>query len=128
MGVKRKRHQENQEEEARESFFRSFFKSLKPNADLREDMMDVADSDVEPKQSMKVLMEDDHESGIVLRDQIIPHAVRWYTGEVVMKDDNDEDDEDDDDEDDESEDSDEEDESEEDDEDDDEEEDHGQQK
>merc|ERR1712211_176068 len=71
-GVKRKRHQENQEDESRESFFRSFFKNLKPNADLPEDMMDEADSDGEQEKLMKVLMDTDHESGIALRDQIIP--------------------------------------------------------
>merc|ERR1712137_409150 len=110
-------------EEVRKSFFRYFFKNLKPGEDLPEDVMDEDDSDGDPGQLMEMLMENDHESGMALRDQIIPYAVRWYTGEAVMEMD------DDDDEDDESGDSDDEDESEEDDEDDDdEEEDHGRKK
>jgi len=113
-------------EEIRKSFFRYFFKNLKPGADLPDDipddMMDDDESDGDSGQLMEMLIENDHESGVALRDHIIPFAVRWYTGEAVM------DDEDEDDEDDESGDSDDEDESEEDDEDDDNEEDHGQQK
>merc|ERR1712137_89027 len=89
-----------------------------PDADIPDDVMDEADSDGEPGQLMQVLMDNDHESGIALRDQIIPYAVRWYTGEAVVEDDDDEDDE--------SGDSDDEDESDEDSEDDDEEEDHRQ--
>merc|ERR1712007_324180 len=108
-GVKRNKNKGKEKEEARKSFFRYFFKNLKPDADLPDDLPDD-------------VMENDHETGIALRDQIIPYAVRWYTGEVIMEYD------DDDDEDDESGDSDDEDESEEDDEDDDEEEDHGRQK
>merc|ERR1712007_28491 len=119
-GVKRNKNKGKEKEEARESFFRYFFKNLKPDADLPDDVMDEADSDGEPGQLMQVLMDNDHESGIALRDQIIPYAVRWYTGEAVMEDDDDEDDD--------SGDSDDEDESEEDDEDDEEEEDHSRQK
>merc|ERR1712137_190040 len=104
-------------EEVRKSFFRYFFKNLKPGEDLPEDIPDDVmgedDSDGDPGQLMEMLMENDHESGMALRDQIIPYAVRWYTGEAVMEMDDDDD----------------EDESEEDDEDDDdEEEDHGRKK
>merc|ERR1712007_202544 len=84
-GVKRNKNKGKEKEEARESFFRYFFKNLKPDADLPDDVMDEADSDGEPGQLMQVLMDNDHETGIALRDQIIPYAVRWYTGEVIME-------------------------------------------
>jgi len=101
-------------------FFTYFFKNLTPDADLPDDVLDEADSEAEPGEVMQDFMDNDHENGIALRDQIIPYGVRWYTGEAVMEDDDDEDYE--------SGDSDDDDESEEDDEDDDKQQDHGWQK
>merc|ERR1712137_1322186 len=55
-------------EEVRKSFFRFFFKNLKPGEDLPEDIpddvMDEDDSDGDPGQLMEMLMENDHESGM----------------------------------------------------------------
>merc|ERR1712190_228890 len=50
---------------------------------------------------MKMIMSNEHEVGQAIKDNIIPFAVRWYTGEAAPeRDDDDEDDDDDDDEDD----------------------------
>merc|ERR1719387_210545 len=44
---------------------------------------------------MECLISDDYEQALALREYIVPHAVRWYTGEACEDDDEDEDDEDD---------------------------------
>merc|ERR1711908_92603 len=44
---------------------------------------------------MECLLCDDYEQGLALRDYLVPHAVRWYTGDAC--DDEDDDDEEDDD-------------------------------
>ncbi|GBG86983.1 hypothetical protein CBR_g44437 [Chara braunii] len=80
-------------EEDCDSFF-TFF--TPPEIPEDEDKLD----DVEMEELHQDL-EDDYELGISIKEQIIPHAVAWYTGEAV--DDEDEDDEDDEDEDDEAE-------------------------
>ena len=38
-------------------------------------------------------MENDYETGLALKDQVIPFAVRWYTGEAAPDDDSDDEDE-----------------------------------
>merc|ERR1740121_1329648 len=72
------------------------------------------DEDEPDDQIIAMLMQTDLETGEALRDQIIPFAVRWYTGEACpdMEDDDDEDEEEEDDEDEDDEDEDEEDEDE----------------
>eukprot|EP00244_Chara_vulgaris_P006653 TRINITY_DN2514_c0_g1_i2.p1 TRINITY_DN2514_c0_g1~~TRINITY_DN2514_c0_g1_i2.p1 ORF type:complete len:305 (+),score=94.98 TRINITY_DN2514_c0_g1_i2:123-1037(+) len=81
------------EEEDCDSFF-TFF--TPPELPEDEDKLD----DVEIEELHQDL-EEDYELGISIKEQIIPHAVAWYTGEAVG--DEDEDDEDDEDEEDDAE-------------------------
>merc|ERR1712136_125330 len=70
--------------------------------DVNLDLDDEGDED--ESEIIEMLMQHDHEVGQAIKGQIIPYAVRWYTGEAAPDDDDDdEDDEDDDDDDDEEE-------------------------
>lgn len=76
-----------------------------------DDMEGMCDEDDDEEGIVEMLMDNDHEIGMAMRDQIIPFAVRWYTGEAASDDEDDdeddeseEDDDDDDDDDDDSED------------------------
>jgi len=82
---------------------------LKPDSPVPDDVnFDElgCESDDEPDQLMELLIEQDHEVGMSVQEQLIPYAVRWYTGEACpemesdSEDDDDDDDEDDDDDDD----------------------------
>jgi len=85
--------------EARPSFFRSFFRNLKEGDPLPDDIDPEelkleCDSDDEPEDDeglMEMLLVNDHECGTAVRDDIVPWAVRWYTGEACPDDDDDED-------------------------------------
>jgi len=97
-------------EEPRPSFFR-FFRDLDAD-NLPSELGDYEDEDEDdeeasPLDHLQMIMQDDWERAVALKDTIVPRAVRWYTGEAVQDEyddeDEDEDDEDDDDEDDESE-------------------------
>lgn len=71
------------QEVPRASFFRMFFKALKPDSEIT-DIEDEEESDEEDEEFNKaeMMMQDDWETGCELRDVIIPHAVRWFTGEA----------------------------------------------
>jgi nucleosome assembly protein 1-like 1 len=113
-GAKKTKQKAKEKEEPRDSFFRNFFRTLKPDMPLPDDVnmsemreMMEQDSDDDDEQMMGLLMENDYEVGTSVRDQLVPFAVRWYTGEAQPDgffdddDDFDEDDEEDDDDDDE---------------------------
>jgi len=94
--------------EARPSFFRSFFRSLKEGDPLPEgidseelkQLCEDSDEEAEDDEGLvAMLLENDHEQGTAVRDNIVPWAVRWYTGEACPDDDLDDDDDDDDDDD-----------------------------
>jgi len=57
----------------------SFFNFFSPSA-LFGPMEDSEELDDEDKES---LLEADYELGISVREQVIPNAVLWYTGEIV---------------------------------------------
>ena len=103
-GAKKKKAQSKQE--PRPSFFR-FFRDLDLE-NFPSEMGDVEDDEDDEGQDelerLQMFMEHDWERASTLKELIIPRAIRWYTGEAVM-DEEDEDDEndDEDDEDDESE-------------------------
>lgn len=119
-GGAKKAKQKKEKEEPRDSIFRHFFRTLKPDMPVPDDvnldeMGGMCDEDDDDEGIVEMLMENDHEVGMALRDQIIPFAVRWYTGEAAPDDDDDDeddesedDDDDEDDEDDDDDDSDEE--------------------
>jgi len=121
-GAKKAKQKGKEKEEPRDSFFRGFFRHLKVGMPIPDDVnLEEAqqlldeDDDGDDEQMMDLLMENDYEIGCCVRDQLIPFAVRWYTGEAAPDEDDDfdeddeedDDDDDDDDEDDEDEDEDE---------------------
>lgn len=97
-GGAKKAKQKKEKEEPRESFFRDFFRSLKPGEPVPDDLNleDMLDSDDEENDDeiMEMLMDRDHEIGTAIQDQLIPFAVRWFTGEAAPDGDDDDDDED----------------------------------
>jgi len=108
-GGAKKKAQKKEKEEPRDSFFRSFFRNLKCDGEIPDDIntaeaRDLCEDEDSNEQMMALLMENDYEIGSAIADQIIPFGVRWYTGEASpddMDDDDDSDDDDDDDDDDE---------------------------
>lgn len=79
----------------RKSFFRTFFRDLGPDEDVPEEEMEDLEEDEDALADlMDDLIDEDYEAALCLREQIIPHAVRWYTGDAC-EDDDDEDDDDD---------------------------------
>merc|ERR1712151_151544 len=56
--------------------------------------LEVEDDDMEDDDEMvQMLMDSDYETGEAVKGQIIPFAVRWYTGEARPEDDDDDDEE-----------------------------------
>mmetsp|Transcript_94605 Transcript_94605/g.306008 ORF Transcript_94605/g.306008 Transcript_94605/m.306008 type:complete len:351 (+) Transcript_94605:105-1157(+) len=116
-GGAKKAKQKKEKEEARPSFFRDFFRNLKPGEPLPDDAKDQArmmadeedeeDDGDDDEDMIAYLMENDLEIGQCVRDNIIPWAVRWYTGEASPEEDDDDEDEEEEDYDDEDEDEDE---------------------
>ncbi|CAE8582612.1 unnamed protein product, partial [Polarella glacialis] len=53
---------------------------------------ELEDSEAEDEEDlMEFLMHDDTEQGLALRDALVPHAVRWFTGEACSEDEEEED-------------------------------------
>merc|ERR1712070_184518 len=107
-GGAKKAKQKKEKEEPRDSIFRHFFRTLKPDMPVPDDVnLDdvggMCDEDDDDEGIMEMLMDNDHEVGMALRDQIIPFAVRWYTGEAAPDDDDDDEDDESEDDDDEEE-------------------------
>jgi len=108
-GAKKAKQKEKSKEEARPSFFRDFMRNLEAGMKPTPDMMEQAQAMFEDEDEdeddygaiIDMLLENDFEVGCAIRDNIIPFAVRWYTGEASPEDDDDdEDDEEEDDDDD----------------------------
>ena len=92
----------------RDSFFRFFFRNLGPDHPLpEEDIVDEDDEEDEEEDDdedrMQMYISQDYELSTSLRDFIVPHAIKWFTGEAlgseVDEDEEDYEDEDDEDED-----------------------------
>eukprot|EP00931_Biecheleriopsis_adriatica_P011689 TRINITY_DN11276_c0_g2_i1.p1 TRINITY_DN11276_c0_g2~~TRINITY_DN11276_c0_g2_i1.p1 ORF type:complete len:335 (-),score=104.45 TRINITY_DN11276_c0_g2_i1:448-1452(-) len=71
------------EEVPRPSFFRTFFRNLGPDEEIPDD---ESESDLEDGELMNALIDEDLEQGMGLRDSVVPHAVRWFTGEACSED------------------------------------------
>mmetsp|Transcript_63696 Transcript_63696/g.136919 ORF Transcript_63696/g.136919 Transcript_63696/m.136919 type:complete len:414 (+) Transcript_63696:73-1314(+) len=69
------------EEVPRPSFFRMFFRNLGPDEAIPEEELDESDGET-LDDLMHCLLEDDFDQGLALIKHIIPHAIRWYTGEA----------------------------------------------
>lgn len=99
-GGAKKNKQKKEKEGPRDSFFRKFFRHLKCDDPLPEDLQQLVmqcddddESDDEDMDLMEEFMENDRDMADALMDQIVPFAVRWYTGEAAPEDDDDDDEE-----------------------------------
>eukprot|EP00929_Paragymnodinium_shiwhaense_P019206 TRINITY_DN1317_c0_g2_i1.p1 TRINITY_DN1317_c0_g2~~TRINITY_DN1317_c0_g2_i1.p1 ORF type:complete len:337 (-),score=162.82 TRINITY_DN1317_c0_g2_i1:75-1085(-) len=97
-GAKKSKKKGKEEECWRESLFRTWFRNLKVDDELPQDLVELMiegdeDDDDDDDDYMKDYMDNDHEVGLAVRDEIIPFAVRWYTGEACPDDDDDDEDE-----------------------------------
>lgn len=92
-GGRKKQSAMLREKVPRPSFFRTFFRSLGPDEDVPEEELEGQDSDDEdPSVIMDFLLSEDYEQALALRDFIVPHAVRWFTGDACDDDIDDDDD------------------------------------
>lgn len=98
-GGTKKTKPKKEEEKIRPSFFCDFTASLHKGltkeeiaAFLHVDKKEFPEEDL-PVQVVNNLMESHYECGVALRDNIIPFAVRWYTGEACADDDDSDDEE-----------------------------------
>lgn len=89
----KKQRSAKQAHEDRPSLFRNFFRTIKESSPLPRDMdlqelaMELgAEDDADEKDLVAALMNADYVCGSAIRDQVIPHAVRWYTGEAAPDD------------------------------------------
>jgi nucleosome assembly protein 1-like 1 len=99
-GKKKQKAKAKQETVPRPSWFR-IFRNLGEGFELPEELDEEEedDEDDEEMDKMDMYLQEDAEDSEALRDQIIPHAVRYYTGEAGPGEDSDDEDEDDDDDD-----------------------------
>lgn len=99
-GAKKAKQKGKETIEPRNSIFRTFFRSLDSEDPLPDDlkgMMEMGSMDDDDDDSdgdmIAMYLENDYETGMALKNQIIPFAVRWYTGEAAPDDDDDDEDE-----------------------------------
>jgi nucleosome assembly protein 1-like 1 len=81
----------------RDSFFRCFFRNLGEGHDLPEEVEGDEDEDEDEEdleERMNMYIQQDYELSTALRDYIVPHAIKWYTGEANQYSDDEDDDED----------------------------------
>eukprot|EP00929_Paragymnodinium_shiwhaense_P056819 TRINITY_DN28450_c0_g1_i2.p2 TRINITY_DN28450_c0_g1~~TRINITY_DN28450_c0_g1_i2.p2 ORF type:complete len:282 (+),score=69.42 TRINITY_DN28450_c0_g1_i2:138-983(+) len=65
-------------------FFKNFLRTLQVPEDIEADELEVTRScgARTGAEALEVLLEEDYEHGVLLRDSIVPHAVRYYTGQA----------------------------------------------
>lgn len=89
-------------EEPKESFFRKFFRTIDVQAaeakdvDVLEDLDDLIrfsmggeeyhEDEEDADEILEMLFDQAYEMGCCLRDNIVPSAVRWYTGQAAPRD------------------------------------------
>jgi len=77
----------------RASFFRWFFRMIEPDMELsdeenEDDEDDESDySDEEEEDATGMRMHEVYDVAVEIRDSVIPHAIRYYTGEAIEEDD-----------------------------------------
>jgi nucleosome assembly protein 1-like 1 len=76
--------------EQTQSFFNFFSPPEVPEASQEMDEQEM--------EELQARLEEDYEVGELIREQLLPNAVRWFTGEALLDEDDDEDDEEDEDE------------------------------
>jgi len=90
-GAKKKKAKES--EEPRDSFFRSIFRNLKLGDDIPEDINaeEMMDEIEDEDEFVKEYLDNQMEIVKMIKDFLIPHAVRVFTGEAFPEDDDDDD-------------------------------------
>ncbi|CAE7567002.1 ISPE, partial [Symbiodinium microadriaticum] len=59
---------------------------LPEDVDTQQLCMQMGDDEMEQEEMVEALLENAYDCGMALRTQIIPFAVRWYTGEAAPDD------------------------------------------
>merc|ERR1712080_47859 len=79
------------------SFFRNFFLNLGEEHPLPDalgskapELMEDSDGEEEEEDAVERLMEEDHDTATAVRDHLIQHAVRYFTGEMAGEEDEEE--------------------------------------
>merc|ERR1712039_712166 len=99
-GAKKKKAAAKASKEPRDSFFRDLTHTMNKNGPVPEgiDLGEIAmgmgmdEDDADEESLLNLLMQQDYEVAAAIKDEIIPWAVRWYTGEAAPdRDDDDED-------------------------------------
>lgn len=68
-------------EVSRPSFFRALFRNLGPDQEIPQEELEDDDQQPEDKKElMDCLLHEDFERALMLKDSIVPHGIRWYTG------------------------------------------------
>merc|ERR1712187_306155 len=98
-GGAKKAKQKKEKEEPRPSFFRLFFRTLKKDDELPKDlcemmkggmmMDDGEESDMDEEPETEDYFGCLGQTAWEIMDSVVPHAVRWYTGEAAPSDDED---------------------------------------
>eukprot|EP00928_Gymnodinium_smaydae_P097471 TRINITY_DN883_c0_g1_i2.p2 TRINITY_DN883_c0_g1~~TRINITY_DN883_c0_g1_i2.p2 ORF type:complete len:336 (+),score=135.54 TRINITY_DN883_c0_g1_i2:85-1092(+) len=92
-GAKKAKQKGKATEEPRDSFFRSLFRNLKIGDPMPEDInvdgLDIDDDD----EFMEEYLENQCQVLAMVKDYLVPHAVRVYSGEAFPEEDDDEDEE-----------------------------------
>jgi len=93
-GAKKAKQKGKETIEPRESFFRLMFRTMAlTDEEVPEDLgmfMDE-DEDIDPEEAVEMFLSQTDEFGCAVKDALIPFAVRWYTGEAKVDDDDDDD-------------------------------------
>ncbi|CAE8623005.1 unnamed protein product [Polarella glacialis] len=95
------KQESKEEQEPRTSFLRSFFRSLKEGSGLPESIhqdeleriQGEAEEGMDEEEMVEAIMSNDYDMGCAIRFNIIPFAVRWYTGEASPEGDEDDEEE-----------------------------------
>merc|ERR1712118_441427 len=83
-GAKKAKQKGKETSEPRDSFFRRFLCSYTADGELPEQVSCLPEAEeVDANDMVEGLMMEVHQASSAIRDDIIPFAVRWYTGEAA---------------------------------------------
>eukprot|EP00933_Yihiella_yeosuensis_P029754 TRINITY_DN2338_c0_g1_i2.p1 TRINITY_DN2338_c0_g1~~TRINITY_DN2338_c0_g1_i2.p1 ORF type:complete len:323 (-),score=131.12 TRINITY_DN2338_c0_g1_i2:315-1283(-) len=89
-GAKKAKQKGKESIEPRNSFFRIFFRNLTPESEIPEgfdpEEFGEDESDMDEEEIVEMIMDQDHDMGLEVKDNLIPYAVRYYTGEAAEDD------------------------------------------
>eukprot|EP00929_Paragymnodinium_shiwhaense_P009242 TRINITY_DN113335_c0_g1_i1.p1 TRINITY_DN113335_c0_g1~~TRINITY_DN113335_c0_g1_i1.p1 ORF type:complete len:321 (-),score=86.42 TRINITY_DN113335_c0_g1_i1:3-965(-) len=79
---KKKKDKSKADENYRHSFFRVFFRNLGPDCEIPPEYGHPEDEECDGEDFMSCLLNEDYERGRSLYDNLVPRAVKWYTGQA----------------------------------------------